>query len=103
MNRNKSLVVVLCCLSLIIVTGCGDAQKYNDLKAQNRIQQDRIESLENELASCNGQLQQKSQELDGISGKTKADMDAKDATIAAPMTSILWQAELLEADEDLEF
>jgi chemotaxis protein MotB len=83
MNRSKSLVLVLCCAVIIVVAGCGDSQKYNDLKAQNRIQQDRIENLENELAMCNGQLQQKTQELEGIAGKTGADMEAKDAMIAA--------------------
>jgi len=83
MIRSKSLVLVLCCAIVISVSGCGNQQKYDDLKAQNRIQQQRIESLENELGLCSGQLQQKTQELEGLSGKTGADQQAKDALIAA--------------------
>lgn len=83
MNTSKSLVLVLCCAAVIVVSGCGDSQKYKDLKAQNRIQQQRIEGLENELGLCTGQLQQKTQELDGITGKAGADQQAKDALIAA--------------------
>lgn len=83
MNRSKSLAFVLCCAVIVLASGCGDSQRYNDLKAQNRIQQSRIEGLENELALCSGQLQQKTQELQGITGRSSADMDAKDAMIAA--------------------
>ena len=82
MIRNKSLILVLCCAVVVLVSGCGDSQKFNDLKAQNRIQQQRIEGLENELGLCNGQLQQKTQELEGLIGKGGVDMQAKDAMIA---------------------
>lgn len=81
MNMSKSLI--LCCVAVILISGCGDSQKLNDLKAQNRIQQQRIEGLENELGLCSGQLQQKTQELDGLTGKVGADQQAKDALIAA--------------------
>ena len=83
MNRSKSLALVLCCIAVVFVSGCGDSQKYNDLKAQNRIQQQRIDGLENELGLCSGQLQKKTQELEGLIGKGGADMQAKDAMIAA--------------------
>ena len=83
MIRSKSLILVLCCAVVVLVSGCGDSQKYNDLKAQNRIQQDRIEGLENELALCSGQLQQKTQELEALSGKVGVNQKAKDAMIAA--------------------
>ena len=83
MIRSRSLILVLGCVAVVLISGCGDSQKYNDLKAQNRIQQQRIEGLENELGLCSGQLQQKTQELESISGKTGVDMDAKDAMIAA--------------------
>jgi chemotaxis protein MotB len=81
MNMSKSLIS--CCIAVVLISGCGDSRKYNDLKAQNRIQQQRIEGLENELGLCNGQLQQKTQELEGITGKSGADQQAKDALIAA--------------------
>jgi chemotaxis protein MotB len=83
MIRSRSLILVLCCAVVVLISGCGDSQKYNDLKAQNRIQQQRIEGLENELGLCSGQLQQKTQELESIAGKSGVDMDAKDAMIAA--------------------
>jgi chemotaxis protein MotB len=83
MIRSRSLILVLCCVAVVLVSGCADSQKVNDLKAQNRIQQDRIEGLENELGLCTGQLQQKTQELEGLSGKSGADQQAKDALIAA--------------------
>ena len=83
MIRSRSLILVLCCAVVVLVSGCGDAQKLTDLKTQNRIQQERIQGLENELAMCSGQLQQKTQELDGLSGKSGANQQAKDAMIAA--------------------
>ena len=83
MTKGKSLTFILCCITIAALTGCQSQQAYDDLKAQNRIQQQRIEDLENELGLCNGQLQQKLQELEGITGKTGADMQAKDAMIAA--------------------
>ena len=84
MFRSKSFTVTLCCAVIVIsLSGCAESQKYKDLKAQNRIQQQRIEGLENELGLCNGQLQQKSQELESIAGKTGASKQAKDALIAA--------------------
>lgn len=83
MIRNGSLILVLCCAVAVLVSGCGDSQKYKDLKAQNRIQQERIQGLENELGLCSGQLQQKTQELEGLSGRVGADQQAKDAMIAA--------------------
>ncbi|MCD6175890.1 MAG: OmpA family protein [Planctomycetes bacterium] len=95
MNKSKSLVLVLCCAIVISVSGCGDPQKYNDLKAQNRIQQQRIEGLENELGLCSGQLQQKTQELEGLSGKAGADQQAKDALIAALEADILKKKALI--------
>lgn len=83
MIRNKSFILVLCCAVIISISGCGDTQRYHDLKAQNRIQQQRIQGLENELGLCNGQLQQKAQDLEALSGKNSAGLQAKDALIKA--------------------
>jgi chemotaxis protein MotB len=65
------------------MAGCECGQPLEDLKAQNRIQQQRIVDLEGELAMCNTDLQQKIQQLQGLSGQTGADMEAKNALIAA--------------------
>ena len=83
MLRSRHLLWILSGIVVIMLAGCQSQQAYEDLKAQNRIQQERIESLENELGVCNGQLQQKIQELQGIAGKSGADLQAKEAMIAA--------------------
>ena len=83
MNRSKCLVGVLACAIILLVIGCECPQSLNDLKAQNRIQQQRIEELEGDLSLCNGDLQQKTQALEGLSGQTGADLQAKNAMIAA--------------------
>jgi len=83
MIRSKSLVLVLCCVVVIVLAGCNESQRILDLKAQNSTQQGRIDELENALNQCNGQLQQKSQELEALRGKGGVDLQAKDATIAA--------------------
>lgn len=83
MNRSKWLVGVLACAVALLVVGCECPQSLNDLKAQNRIQQDRIAELENELGQCNTDLQQKIQDLQGMSGQSGADIEAKNAMIAA--------------------
>ncbi len=76
------MVGVLMCAVILAAAGC-DCQQMNDLKAQNRIQQQRIADLESELSMCNADLQQKMQALQGLSGQTGADMEAKNAMIAA--------------------
>ncbi|MEN8127601.1 MAG: OmpA family protein [Planctomycetota bacterium] len=80
---SKSLLWVLCCTVILLTVGCETQQQYNDLKAQNRIQQDRINELENKLGLCSGQLRQKTQELQSISGRVGVEGDSKDAMIAA--------------------
>ena len=68
---------------ILFTVGCQNGQSINDLKAQNRIQQQRIADLESELGLCNTELQQKLQDLKGLSGMTGADLEAKNALIAA--------------------
>lgn len=82
MNRSKCLVSVLIGVLILAAAGC-DCQQINDLKAQNRIQQQRIADLESELGMCNADLQQRMQSLQGLSGQTGADLEAKNAMIAA--------------------
>lgn len=83
MTTSKRLTWILCCAVITMLSGCISQQAFDDLKAQNRIQQQRIEDLENDLGLCNGQLQEKTQALQGISGKTGADLKAKNDLIAA--------------------
>ena len=83
MNRSRCLVWALACAMILLTVGCECSQPLEDCKAQNRIQQQRIADLEGELAMCNTDLQQKMQQLEGMSGQTGADMEAKNALIAA--------------------
>lgn len=71
-------------VAAMLVGGCGvSQQKYQDLQAQNRLQQQRIGELEAALADCNANAQQLQRQLDAIRGSSGADIEAKNATIAA--------------------
>jgi len=95
MSMSKTLIGILCCAIIVLTTGCQN-QQLNDLKAQNRIQQGRISELEANLAECDGNLKQKTQELADITGKFGAGADAKDATIAALEADIAKKKALIE-------
>ena len=109
MNRSKCLVWTLACAMILLTVGCECSQQYDDLKAQNRIQQQRIEDIEGQLGLCNADLQQKMQELHGVSGQTGANLDAKNAMIAALESDIekkkaliaKMQAQLMQAGAPL--
>ena len=88
MNMSKMLLGVLCCAAIVLFAGCQNQQSLEDLRAQNRTQQGRIADLESKLAACDGNLQQKMQELENLSGKSGADISAKDAMIAALQADI---------------
>ena len=77
-------ILIPALLLLLIVSGCGVPQaKYDELMAQNRIQQDRISDLENDLNQCSLGMDQVQNSLDACRGQGNADLGAKDATIAA--------------------
>jgi len=96
MLKGRHLSLILIGVVVATLAGCQSQQAYEDLKAQNRIQQQRIESLENEIGICNGQLQQKIQELQALSGKSSADIQAKEAMIAALEADIEKKKALIE-------
>ena len=77
------MVGTLACAMILLTVGCQCSQPLEDCKAQNRIQQQRIADLEGELSLCNADLQQKMQTLESLSGQSGADMQAKNAMIAA--------------------
>jgi chemotaxis protein MotB len=83
MNWSKYLLAVLAGAVMVLTVGCECSQSLNDLKAQNRIQQDRIAELESELNLCSTDLQQRMQQLQSMTGQSGADIQAKDAMIAA--------------------
>lgn len=77
------MLLVLGIGAMVLMVGCDCPQKLEDMKAQNRLQQQRIDELENELGICSGQLQKYQQDLDSLTGRSGADLGARDATIAA--------------------
>lgn len=83
MSRSHGLFAVLSLAALLLAVGCDCPQQLEDMKAQNRLQQQRIDELENELGLCSGQLQKYQQDLTGLTGRSGADLSARDATIAA--------------------
>ena len=74
----------MCGAMALAAGGCGVSKlKYEDLKAQNRIQQSRIDELEAGLQQCNASLLQKQQQLDAMTGRSGADAEARNAIVAA--------------------
>ena len=83
MTTGRILAWVTMAAAVLGTTGCISQAKYDDLKAQNRIQQERIGQLESQLSECNQTLDQKNKELQSLLGKSGADLQAKSAYIAA--------------------
>lgn len=77
------MVGAVACAVILLMVGCNCPQQLNDMKAQNRIQQQRIADLEYDLSLCNADLQQKTEALENLSGISSADLQAKNAVIAA--------------------
>ena len=73
---------------MVVVSGCISEQQYNDLKAQNRIQQDRIAELENDLGNAQLSLSQMEKRLETLQSLSGADAGSKDAAIAALQADI---------------
>jgi chemotaxis protein MotB len=83
MTTGRMLAWVTMAAAVLGTTGCISQAKFDDLKAQNRIQQERIGQLESQLSECNQTLDQKNKELQSLLGKSGADLQAKSAYIAA--------------------
>lgn len=81
--KTSTLLLTAMAAILLGVSGCVSQAQLDDLKAQNRIQQDRISQLESQLSDCNLSLDQKIKELEALTGKSGADLQAKNAYIAA--------------------
>lgn len=87
-EREKSMgtlrLLIPAVLITLVVAGCGvPQQQFDELKAQNRLQQDRISELENNLTQCSMNLQSCQGNLQTLRGQGTADLGARDATIAA--------------------
>jgi len=71
-------------LAVAIVTGgCVAQQQFDEVKAQNRIQQQRITDLEGDLGSCELKSAQLSKQMETVQGRNIAEIGAKDDEITA--------------------
>lgn len=62
-------------LAVAIVTGgCVSRQQYDEVRAQNRIQQQRVTDLEGELGSCQLQLAQSGKQMETLQGRNSAEL-----------------------------
>ena len=75
--------MVLALAVAIVTGGCVAQQQYDEVKAQNRIQQQRVTDLEGELGSCQLQLAQSGKQMETLQGRNSAELGAKDAEITA--------------------
>lgn len=82
MKMAKTLVGIFSLVALMAITGC-QQPRIDELQTQNRLQQERISSLENELTQCSVNLQQCQKDKEMLAGQGSADLQAKNALIAA--------------------
>ncbi len=82
MNTSRMLVAGCAVFVVLTLAGCCQ-QQSDDLMAQNRLQQERILSLENDLTQCEISLDQCLKDKETLAGLGGADLEAKDALIAA--------------------
>lgn len=82
MNIGKGLTGIFSFVAMLALTGCYQ-QGMDELRAQNRLQQERISSLENELNQCSINLDQCHKEKETLAGQSNADLEAKNALISA--------------------
>ena len=83
MKNRKFSGIVLTSIVLIAVTGCIPQAQYDDLKAQNRIQQQHITDLESSNSACAVEKEQMNKQLASLRTQTGSDIGFKDSEITA--------------------
>jgi len=82
-GKKLSIVIIILFVSVFIVSGCVNQMQYDDLKAQNRIQQGRLTTLEADLNAAQIQLQQVYSQLETTQFQSSASIGAKGSEIEA--------------------
>ena len=95
MYTSRVLVVAAIGMCLLTLGGCACQPGTDELKAQNRLQQERITGLENDLSQCGLQLDDCRKSLDTYRGTGSANLQAKDALIAALEADLQKKKELI--------
>ena len=83
MRSGKFLWIVLVLAMAMVTSSCVSQQQHNELRAQNRIQQQRITDLESEVGASELRLEQLQKQMETTQGQSSADIGAKSAEIAA--------------------
>ena len=96
--RIKRVSGVLCIVVLavtVMVSGCLSQQQFDDIKSQNRIQQERIAGLEGELDAANVKIDQTSKLIETYQNQSSASMGAKTEEIIALEEDVQKKSELI--------
>ena len=96
MRQFKLIAIITALTAVLALTGCVSQEQYNGLKDKNRIQQNAITQLENQLNNTKIQLNQVLSQLETASGKDAASQQAINAEIAALESDIAKKTDLIE-------
>jgi chemotaxis protein MotB len=96
MKKIKISAIILAAMVLISVTGCVSQGQYDGMVDKNRLQQDKLTQLENQLSNCEIQLKQVMKQLQTATGRDSAAQQAINAEIAALEADIASKAELIK-------
>jgi len=81
--RKTVALLVVASAAFILTCGCVPMQKYKDLQAQNRVQQDRLAQLEAEANTARLQLDQLRQQLAEATSRGGTEVDSLRQQVAA--------------------
>lgn len=96
MNVGRILSIVLVSVFVVANCGCVSQELYDDVRAQNRIQQDRISDLEGQISAAGMEIEQLQLRLDSLRGRNSADLDSRDDDITALENDIARKKALIE-------
>ncbi len=82
MRTGKFWGICLVSFMILVTSGCISQEQYDDLKAQNRVQQDRITELGKNSSALELQRGQCQSQLQTLQDQSSASINAKDADIA---------------------
>ncbi len=83
MGMRKISWVLLLTIVIMVTSGCVSQQDFDDLKARNRIQQDRIADLESQLSTSEVMLEQMQNRLESLQAQNDASTGSNAEEIAA--------------------
>lgn len=96
MRALKISAVLLSAAAVVFASGCVPQEKYNDLKAQNKIQQQRISEMEGELNAAKLALEQLNQQLAALRQKGGISAEALQKEVDALQKAIAEKNALIE-------